>query len=75
MAWHAVHDSAFYEVFSLVQFMELESETWTEFRVSAVGLGTAHMGIIEAKKVAKRVKKETFRLQGVGGEEGEMGVN
>lgn len=33
------------------------------------------MGIIEAKKVAKRVKKETFRLQGVGGEEGEMGVN
>lgn len=35
MAWHAMHDSAFYEVCYLVQFMELESETWTEFRVSA----------------------------------------
>lgn len=51
-------ESVFYEVCNLVLLMELESETWTEFRVSALGLDTAHMEILEAKKVTKGLRKK-----------------
>lgn len=63
-------ESVFYEVHNLVHLMELESGTWTESRASVVSLDAVHMETIEAKKVAKRVKKEIFRAEGVRGEEG-----